>query len=785
MTSRKSTKRALILSCISMLLCVSMLVGSTFAWFTDTDMSSGNKIEAGTLKVELWEGNTNLTNTSAPVFTSANWEPGYSDYTDLTLKNTGDLALKYQVLFQNIVPAGDADITEVLDVFVGDKKVGTLKALGTTYALANGSLEKLASVNLDRITVKMQEQAGNKYQGCSVTFDILVRAIQFSSEFDGFGNPDYDYSADGKPDHPEFDFTITGVSAEVKVPADHTGSSFTYSNGDNTVKVTIPSATANDTYNITANPTDNTSTVTVNSNQGTKSFDITVTKDGAAVPSIVELTTDTGMPNVELFHDGAAMTAVSSVAEVDSADEFYYDAATGKLTMYLASYSNFTLRYEYRADIGGVRYGSLAEALAAAQNGDTVKLLTDVSECVTVDGKNLTLDMNNKSIDCSNVANSYVLTAKNNAVVTVTGNGAIKAGKGGDGEIAVFADSGATVNILNGTYSVGADKDGKGNSTVYAKGEGTLVNIAGGTFSTAAAYHDFWYVLNCKNETGANIQVTGGTFVNYNPAVGDDTGTPPSFLAIGYKSVASGNTYTVQPADFFKNADGKWEIRTAAGLTEFAEKVNSGSNYAGETIILGCNIDLKNQDWEPIGQTIAIHGNSQAYNFLGTFDGQNYTISNLNVDSDAETHGEYASGLFGFLDVNGSVKNLKIDGATVKGHHWTAAVCGYTAKGSIENCHVTNATIISTHANSDACGDKTGAVIGYTTGTVKDCTATNCSITIDGRDAGQIAGAAKEANVTNCTATNVTVKAVENLTCTNDSKGTNIREEVIGRLLNP
>ncbi len=776
MTSRKSTKRALIFSCISMLLCVSMLVGSTFAWFTDTDMSSGNKIEAGTLKVELWEGATNLTNTSAPVFTSANWEPGYSDYTDLTLKNTGDLALKYQVLFQNIVPAGDADITEVLDVYVGNEKVGTLKALGTTYALANGSLAKLDSVNLDRITVKMQEQAGNQYQGCSVTFDILVRAIQFSSEFDGFDNPDYDYSADGRPDHPEFDFTITGVSAEVKVPANHTGSSFTYSNGDKTVNITIPNASANDIYDITANPTDDTSTVTVNSNQGTKSFDITVTKDGVAVPSTVELTTDTGMPNVELFHDGTAMTAVASAAEVDSADEFYYDAATGKLTMYLASYSNFTLRYEYRADIGGVRYGSLAEALAAAKNGDTVKLLTDVSECVTVDGKNLTLDMNNKSIDCSDVANSYVLTVKNNAVVTVTGNGAIKAGKGGDGEIAVFADSGATVNILNGTYSVGADKDGKGNSTVYAKGENTLVNIAGGHFSTAAAYNEFWYVLNCKNETGANIQVTGGTFVNYDPAEGDDTGNPPRFLAIGYKSVAGGNAYTVQPDDFFENADGDWEIRTAAGLTEFAEKVNGGNNFSGKTVILGCNIDLKNQDWEPIAQT----GKA---NFYGTFDGQNYTISNLNVDSDAETDGEYASGLFGFLDMNGSVKNVKIDGATIKGHHYVAAICGYVSGGNLENCHVANATLINTHYDAKACGDKTGAVVGYIAGNLKNCTAANCSITVDGRDAGQIAGAAYEASVENCVPTNVTVKAVENLTCTDDRKGQNVREAVIGRLL--
>ena len=51
MTKHVSTKRALILSLLSMLLCVSMLVGSTYAWFTDTASTGVNKIVAGHLKV--------------------------------------------------------------------------------------------------------------------------------------------------------------------------------------------------------------------------------------------------------------------------------------------------------------------------------------------------------------------------------------------------------------------------------------------------------------------------------------------------------------------------------------------------------------------------------------------------------------------------------------------------------------------------------------------------------------------------------------------------------------
>ena len=53
MTKQKSTKRALLLSALSLLMCVSMLIGSTFAWFTDSVTSAGNKIQAGTLKIDL------------------------------------------------------------------------------------------------------------------------------------------------------------------------------------------------------------------------------------------------------------------------------------------------------------------------------------------------------------------------------------------------------------------------------------------------------------------------------------------------------------------------------------------------------------------------------------------------------------------------------------------------------------------------------------------------------------------------------------------------------------
>ncbi len=104
MTKSKNTKRALLASVLSLMLCVVMLVGSTFAWFTDSVTSGKNKIVAGNLDVELeystepadessWTKVTEETNMFKE---GALWEPGYTEVVYLRVKNAGTLALKYQ-----------------------------------------------------------------------------------------------------------------------------------------------------------------------------------------------------------------------------------------------------------------------------------------------------------------------------------------------------------------------------------------------------------------------------------------------------------------------------------------------------------------------------------------------------------------------------------------------------------------------------------------------------------------------------------------------------------------
>ena len=105
MTKTKSTKRALLMSALSLLMCISMLIGSTFAWFTDSVTSANNVIQSGTLDVVL-EYKTNWADEWAPVDENtkifkdgALYEPGYTEVVYLRVSNAGSLALKYLLSF--------------------------------------------------------------------------------------------------------------------------------------------------------------------------------------------------------------------------------------------------------------------------------------------------------------------------------------------------------------------------------------------------------------------------------------------------------------------------------------------------------------------------------------------------------------------------------------------------------------------------------------------------------------------------------------------------------------
>lgn len=198
----KSNARKLMASAVCIVASVALLAGLTFAWFTDTATSKDNRIQAGTLKVELLKDGQPVA-ADAPIFAADKWEPGFSAGAGLAVKNAGDLAIKYELAFRNIV--AEDGIDSVLDVYVldsvrapasADTPVGTLADFKDGHAVASSNLLEAGQTDeAQNVVVKMREGVGNAYAGKTVTFDILLRATQAASEKDGFGNDQYDAAA--------------------------------------------------------------------------------------------------------------------------------------------------------------------------------------------------------------------------------------------------------------------------------------------------------------------------------------------------------------------------------------------------------------------------------------------------------------------------------------------------------------------------------------------------------------------------------------------------------------
>ena len=201
MNNTKTTKRALLSSVLAMLICVAMLIGTTFAWFTDSASAAVNKIQAGKLKIELqyqkadgsWEDAKgkilDFKKPSGHENESILWEPGCTyELPAIRILNKGNLALKYKLAITDI--KGDAKLNEAIVWTNGtDELLSPYE--GTMIPGQNDNVT-------ESIVIKghMKEEAGNEYQGLSIDgIGITVVATQDTVESDSFGN-DYDANAE-------------------------------------------------------------------------------------------------------------------------------------------------------------------------------------------------------------------------------------------------------------------------------------------------------------------------------------------------------------------------------------------------------------------------------------------------------------------------------------------------------------------------------------------------------------------------------------------------------------
>ena len=226
----KSTKKSLLFSALSLLLCCALLVGTTFAWFTDSVTNAGNIITAGNLSIDAIAYDLDMANVSGtgyqidgvnndrpfyfeaegqslkaedcpPIINDELWEPGKSNAKLLEVKNTGSLAAKIKLAF-DVQSTGlmNALWFDFIQVSTDGDITGSFekRPMSQIESIANGPEFKLAANGgtIRFILVYgMYEEAGNEYQGKRFKTDVTVIAAQDTVESDGFGNTDYDAGA--------------------------------------------------------------------------------------------------------------------------------------------------------------------------------------------------------------------------------------------------------------------------------------------------------------------------------------------------------------------------------------------------------------------------------------------------------------------------------------------------------------------------------------------------------------------------------------------------------------
>lgn len=539
MTNRRTTKQ-LFVSVVLLIVCILMLLGTTFAWFTDNATSPDNKVEAGTLDVQLCMYNgteyENIGDSAKPIFGKADslvaqndaqdtlWEPGKTQVVYLKIVNNGSLDLKYKVSIDVKDNADDKDLYKALEYAIdvgvdstmaaplwdGGKKVIPGNNVDTTDVKLPAKEEgSTAHEHYFTLSVHMLEEAGNVYQGGYVEFDIKVAATQLNSEEGSFGS-DYDIDAT----YPEVDTLVipeTGTSPVDIVDYDEVADQVD-------TKITLPAGSAAGTYTLAVS---NENVVTDAEGNTVSSFDIELTVNGEKVPAgtyVVEKYVGEYLNDVKVTHKGEPVA-------VDA-----YDPTTGYVTFTVDSFSPFAVSY-YSGVINTV------EDLANIAKGGNFILMSDIeiAEAVVVpEGKSVVFDLNGKNITSAmtsgrTIVVNGVLNLKNGSIVTNDGVCGVYAtgksasltltdmtidvnGTGSNAEwnhAAIGAANGATVVINNGTYSA---EVGYGLTVMTS---GAHITINDGTFTTEGATNSAAVRLdsgwdNSKIYTFAAIN--GGTF---------------------------------------------------------------------------------------------------------------------------------------------------------------------------------------------------------------------------------------------------------------------------------
>ena len=551
--SKNTTKRSLLASVFALVLCVAMLVGSTFAWFTDTASTGVNKIQSGKLDVALemstdgtnWESAEGKTLTFKTKDNRAAdqilWEPGCTyELPQLRVVNKGNLALKYKIQITGI--QGDAKLNDVIDWTINDAAINlteehlTAGQTGTAFTIKG----------------HMQDTAGNEYQNLTIDgIGITVYATQDTVENDSFGNQydkDAKYTqvlANGKTFKGKATLS-TGITATnpgaiaveaIGSDADVTITDGTFDGGkggDNQcvhvregAKMTIKGGTF--TVGSDANGYGNSVIESYGGNIVIEGgfFYTNYSYNG----KYYVLNQNNGNPGTITVKGGTFVNYDPSTGD----DHLHGSFVPAGYSVVSSKQANGDVWYTVVSDTS---HEGLQEALT---NGGELTVsseiktnnIADTADARLIISKPTTLNLNAKIVTPDgmtyNRTNFCALIVDADTTINAGENGGIDTGK--DGAYGINVRKGATLTINGGHYY--------GGGTAVQVQQGTLV-INGGTFAVEPFGDPYGYnfLLNCIDSAfkdgSAKIIVKGGTFVNFDPSNNTAEGAGTNFVADGY-----------------------------------------------------------------------------------------------------------------------------------------------------------------------------------------------------------------------------------------------------------
>ena len=659
MTNKKTTKRALLTSIMALFLCFTMLLGTTYAWFTDSVSSGRNTISAGNLDIELdyYDGTEWKTVKDVTTLFKQDtlWEPGHTEVVYLRMTNKGTLSLKYQLginvlsevtsinvegdllKLSNIIEFGVVDgVNGAEEAQDYDTNADAINAVTESAALSTGYTRSgtMAGKTDTEVTeymalvVYMPTTVGNaaNYKTGeavpSIDLGISVVATQYTNESDSFGNGyDKDAWAEGMLVYTEADLKAAlanggkvtlgadiPLSDTIEIPANETA---TYS-----LNAAAPATVLNlNGFALTADSTTyalkNLGNLVLTDSVGTGSISARGIYNGYSDAPNATLTVDSGTYNAIGTDGGAAIYNYGSVT------------ITGGIFTSLNSYAlnnqsgaSMTIA---NASISGGIYNAGATLTVTDSNVENTRTGSH-----TLYAWNSTVELNNSNFHNEKANNATIFSA-GTGVVTING------GKYTINSTSYLLDGGQ-ININNGTFEAIADNNGIYN---ILRTYSTTIAISGGTFNADVSAQVADGYTTIDNGNGTWTVVKGEIGVSSNDALIEaiKAGETNIALAAGTYKMPDGSNVSLQGQTLTIN--GTRDAVIEAAHVDERDQYVTGANLTFE----GVTLNFGTANYMGFANTASLTYKDCAINGLQFFYGSGTTsFENCDLNSNGAEH---------------------------------------------------------------------------------------------------------------------------------------------------